>query len=355
MKFHLNPVAVAVSASFLITSPAWASCTNGESYLDGAVIALTGGTARGPSGAQSGSVANGDSAPRIDSKKVSVLGGDITGCAGAVSPDNNGGFGGGSAVGGMSIGGAGGSASLDTLDNNARVIANGGVGGDVSSNIVELQGVEITGAEGGQANKGNGGAAGGSVFGGVSSGGVGGGTNLTFDADQEVGSLYGGANGGVGGAVTDNKVTLDRVTILGVDAKGGDGLYGGYGGGSVFGGFSVGGVGGDVSVALNNASSALNPEILAEASGGESGVVSRNLVVLRNTNITGGSGGTGLGGGGGRWGNLNAGGVGGGIIAGGLSVGGGGTNAVINSSGSGSSTLKAGAIAKGGNGGGCNG
>ncbi|UXN03718.1 autotransporter outer membrane beta-barrel domain-containing protein [Bartonella sp. HY406] len=190
-----------------------------------------------------------------------------------------GGFGGGSVIGGVSIAGT------------------AGAGGTVHGNIITLTDVQLIGAKGGDGLRGSGGGGhggigGGSVFGGISYGGT------------AIGASFGA---GAGGEVRDNRLLITNATLTGADGGrgnnggGGGGGHGGAGGGLIVGGASFGGSG-----------------IGDNIGGGKGGAVTSNQVVLTNITLIGADGGTGSDatGGGGH------GGIGGGSVIGGLSVGG---------------------------------
>ena len=218
------------------------------------------------------------------------------------------GMGGASVFGGLSIGGAGGWSS-NTINNSG-----GGQAGDVTGNIVSLTNTSLHGGRGGKGGSQDGGSVGGmggaSVSGGISIGGAG-------------GTGYGGNNtngiGGSGGAIFDNHVTLTTVTLNGADggdggssvAETGGGGVAGMGGGSVYGGLSIGGAGGYAGDSGQK-----------NGDGGAGGDVHNNQLTLTHATIFGGSGGRG---GAGKTENGGgSAGMGGGLIAGGLSIGGAG-------------------------------
>lgn len=175
-----------------------------------------------------------------------------------------GGAGGGSVFGGISLGGAGGYGSQGGLKNGT-----GGNAGTVSGNIIILERVELHGGAGGAAgningenngNEGSGirGTDGGSIYGGASVGGAGG---IGYDATQTNG------NGGKGGNVTNNRISLTDVTLYGTQTSGnGDHKYG------VYGGVSIGGDGGfgDISNSINKNG----------GKGGDAGDVSGNTIEI---------------------------------------------------------------------------
>ncbi|UXM96562.1 autotransporter outer membrane beta-barrel domain-containing protein (plasmid) [Bartonella sp. HY329] len=203
-----------------------------------------------------------------------------------------GGMGGGSVYGGVSIGGSGGQ---DNYENG-----NGGSGGIVKGNNVILTNVVLNGAQGGSGGNGGlgtnviagngfgygyggggvGGIGGGSVFGGLSIGGSGGMGNA---------STYGiaGGDGGSGGDVTSNSLTLTDVVLNGAQGgSGGDAGSGnfdgagasgnsGMAGGSVYGGLSIGGAGGK--------------SYGVGGTGGDGGIVSNNNVGIAGISSIGAS------------------------------------------------------------------
>ncbi|MHC5308439.1 hypothetical protein ACYSNS_14385, partial [Bartonella sp. LJL80] len=183
----------------------------------------------------------------------------------------------------------------------------GATAASISNNKVAISDVQYDWSGQSAANGGlgtdvtNGGSAGGgSVFGGLSIGGAGG-----------QGAGGNGGNGGNGGALNDTTVILTNATLKGGDGGNGiagsvngglSGGFGGLGGGSIFGGVSIGGSAG------------------VELNGGFGGAISGSQVFLTDVILTGGSGGHGgegtnssVGGG--------VGGMGGGSVFGGLSIG----------------------------------
>ena len=160
------------------------------------------------------------------SNAVGGQGGSSDGTRGGAGAD---GYGGGSVFGGISTGGAGGFASSSQGNLPHQLSANGGDGGDISGNSIYINDSKLSGATGGQ----NGGVIdGGSVFGGISRGGAGG-------TLQENGS-YPDANGGDGGKVSDNQITLSGSTIISGDIYGGlsQGGAKGYAGNDGMGGYT---------------------------------------------------------------------------------------------------------------------
>lgn len=243
-----------------------------------------------------------------------------------------GGQGGGSVFGGLSIGGTAGT----SFNGLSLSYSNGGNGGAISGNTITLTDVTLMGATGGAGS--DGGQGGGSVFGGASLGGRGG----KSQAQSNTANTF--SNGGNGGAVYGNTITLTDVTLTGADGGVGGvqplpggasgGASGGHGGGSVFGGLSSGGAGG-TTVAFTNGFTN------GSSNGGDGGTVSSNTIILNNVTLIGGTGGTGgisrpLAGDGSD-------GLKGGSVFGGLSNGGAGGYSIVASSGSPS--------ANGGNGG----
>ena len=221
-----------------------------------------------------------------------------------------GGMGGGSIFGGLSAG-APGSTAYDGTN-----VALGGNGGYIKGVHVTLDNVAIHGADAGEGNsspdsnhRGStvGGMGGGSVFGAISVGGAGAwSTRSTAD----------GSNGGSGGDISGNYVTLKKTDLYG--GKGGNGgskaggSAAGFGGASVLGGVSIGGAGG---ISYNGTQH--------NSQGGSTGVISDNHVILTDVTLTGADGGNGgsalsVNGSGGTAG------FGGGIIGGGLAIAGGG-------------------------------
>lgn len=216
------------------------------------------------------------------------------GGAGDGPPDPGGsgaaGNGGASVFGGVSIGGAGGSSAADLNLHSSNTStafytssANGGNGGNVSGNTMQISNSMLTGAAGGSSSSsmlggsgaaGNGGA---SVFGGISIGGAGGASNTPYYSNHPSSSSS-SANGGHGGNVTGNSIALTTVQLDGssapkgsssaATAQGGTGAVG-YDGGSVFGGISTGGAGG-----YSNGSAS------SSANGGNGGDVVNNKITI---------------------------------------------------------------------------
>ncbi|MFK3644208.1 autotransporter [Pseudomonas protegens] len=252
------------------------------------------------SGGNGGSII-GNSITIIGVTQVGASGGD--GGTSAGGSGGAGGMGGGSVLGGLSSGGASGSSP-----NSVIASSFGGNGGDVKKNTITLFDVVLKGGNGGAGSRGSiGGMGGGSVLGGYSAGGVGG--------RPSAGSFV---DGGRGGDITENSITLTSVNLAGgsggnggpgdkTTLAGGGGGAGGMGGGSVFGGASYGGSGGALSVTA------------LSSNGGNGGNVSKNTISLTDVTLTGASGGSG---GSVRGGGPGAGGMAGGSIFGGLSYGG---------------------------------
>ncbi|WP_182418806.1 autotransporter outer membrane beta-barrel domain-containing protein [Bartonella sp. HY038] len=170
-------------------------------------------------GGNSGDQSNAGSGGQVNNNMVILTNTALKGGNGSTggfgSIYGTGGLGGGSVYGGLSIG------------NNAHDII-GGLGGDVNNNTVILTDVALQGGSGGIGSYAStGGIGGGGVYGGLSMGGIGG--------------AYMGT-GGSGGTVSDNKVSLTNVTIIGGDGGSSD-ISGSEGmeGGSIFGGLSIGG------------------------------------------------------------------------------------------------------------------
>ena len=214
--------------------------------------------------------------------------------------------------------------------------ASGADGSPITGNVVTLTGgvpgqaLLITGEAGspgksGSTNYGGSGAAGhggGSIFGGISTGGAGG--------DSRVSS----SNGGAGGRIMGNTISISGTTTL-TGAAGGEGgpMFGagggagagGHGGGSVMGGISTGGAGG------YNRTTTTTP-----SDGGAGGDIADNTInISGSTTLIGATGGEGgasspLGNGGN--GGSGAGGHGGGSIFGGISTGGAGGESNTSSS-----------------------
>lgn len=151
-----------------------------------------------------------------------------------------GGLGGGSVIGGLSIGGAGGYGDSFTLifnngvnpdKNTISSLSNGGDGGDIYKNSIELNNVSLKGGTAGI--NGNGvrnPLNGGSVFGGVSIGGSGGIANLSTNGIKLMSDIN--ANGGDGGNVDFNSIEISGKS----DFEG-----------SIYGGYSKGGAAGQIS------------------------------------------------------------------------------------------------------------
>lgn len=192
---------------------------------------IFGGLSIGGNGGTSTSSARGGDGGAVFDNTVYLSNSKITGGVGGDSfMHGDGGYGGGSIYGGLSIGGNAGNGQ----------IANGGDGGDggaVSGNKVYIVNSEVNGANGGEGGEysGYGGHGGGSVFGGFSSGGT--------------VSMYSEGTGGRGGNVHDNFVLVSDSIIKGATggAAGTDALRSGMPGGSIYGGYSVGGSGNQMS------------------------------------------------------------------------------------------------------------
>ncbi|WP_295968222.1 autotransporter outer membrane beta-barrel domain-containing protein [uncultured Bartonella sp.] len=221
-----------------------------------------------------------------------------------------GGMGGGSVFGGLSAGAPG------YISYSGSSSGLGGKGGDITGAQLSLDNVAIYGADAGDGNSSPvadyrvstiGGMGGGSVYGGLSVGGAG---------SWSTNSVIDNGNGGKGGDLSGNKVTLNKTDLYG--GKGGNGgeryggSVGGFGGASVLGGVSIGGAGGNGFTGSKN-----------NGQGGSSGVIFNNIVNLTDVNLTGADGGNG----GSTIGNNGSGGTagaGGGIVGGGLAIAGGG-------------------------------
>ncbi|MBI0002172.1 autotransporter outer membrane beta-barrel domain-containing protein [Bartonella sp. W8122] len=231
------------------------------------------------------------------------------------SPDNNhrgstvGGMGGGSVFGAISIGGAGAWSTRSTADGS-----NGGNGGDISGNYVTLKKTDLYGGKGGNGGSKSGGSAAGfggaSVLGGVSIGGAGG---TSYNGTQH------NSQGGSTGVISDNHVILTDVTLTGADggnggsalSVNGSGGTAGFGGGIIGGGLAIAGGGG-----FAGGSGASNSD------GGHSGAIHDNELILTHVTITGGN--AGKGGDGAPNSGGGVGGMGGGLIFGGMTIGGAG-------------------------------
>ncbi|WP_206611246.1 hypothetical protein [Bordetella avium] len=259
-----------------------------------------------------------------------------------------GGNGGGSVIGAISTGGAAGHSTL-----SSPAYANGGHGGAVSSNRIEITNSTLTGAVagaggGGSSFRGGGGAAGhggGSVFGGISTGGAAG---HSYSNSSSASS----ANSGHGGDVTGNQITLTDVEL---DSKGatagaggsvtsssfGGGGAAGHGGGAVFGGISTGG-------AAGYSQPSVSSSVSSSANSGNGGNVSANTMAITNSTLTGAA--AGAGGSVSPHGGGGAAGHGGGSVFGGISTGG-AAGYSKSSSSSPSSSSSSSSSANGGNGG----
>ncbi len=231
------------------------------------------------------------------------------------SPDDNhrgstvGGMGGGSVFGAISIGGAGAWSTRATADGS-----NGGNGGDISGNYVTLKKTDLYGGKGGNGGSKSGGSAAGfggaSVLGGVSIGGAGG---TSYNGTQH------NSQGGSTGVISDNHVILTDVTLTGADggnggsalSVNGSGGTAGFGGGIIGGGLAIAGGGG-----FAGGSGASNSD------GGHSGAIHDNELILTHVTIKGGN--AGKGGDGAPNSGGGVGGMGGGLIFGGMTIGGAG-------------------------------
>ncbi|MHC5307565.1 hypothetical protein [Bartonella sp. LJL80] len=222
----------------------------------------------------------------------------------AINRGRLGGVGGGTAIGGVSVGSEG-------PDDSSSGAGNGGNGGDVFNNKVSLSDTALVGANGGSGGTG-GELSAGHTIGGGGLGGLGGATilgGLSLGGANKTNS--GNGNGGDGGNVYDNVISLKNVSLRGGeggnggssgDSQSGGGV-GGMGGGSVFGGASIGGAGGIMD-------------------GGYGQAVYNNTITLTNSILQGGIGGKG--GTSSFDGGSGAGGMGGGSVVGGLSIAGAG-------------------------------
>ncbi|WP_279111520.1 autotransporter outer membrane beta-barrel domain-containing protein [Bartonella apis] len=231
------------------------------------------------------------------------------------SPDSNhrgstvGGMGGGSVFGAISIGGAGAWSTRSTADGS-----NGGSGGDISGNYVSLKKTDLYGGKGGNGGSKAGGSAAGfggaSVLGGVSIGGAGG---ISYNGTQH------NSQGGSTGVISDNHVILTDVTLTGADggnggstiSDNGSGGTAGFGGGIIGGGLAIAGGGG-----FAGGSGASNSD------GGHSGAIHDNELTLTHVTIKGGN--AGKGGDGAPNSGGGVGGMGGGLVFGGMTIGGAG-------------------------------
>ena len=231
------------------------------------------------------------------------------------SPDNNhrgstvGGMGGGSVFGAISVGGAGAWSTRSTADGS-----NGGNGGDISGNYVTLKKTDLYGGKGGNGGSKSGGSAAGfggaSVLGGVSIGGAGG---TSYNGTRH------NSQGGSTGVISDNHVILTDVTLTGADggnggsalSVNGSGGTAGFGGGIIGGGLAIAGGGG-----FAGGSGASNSD------GGHSGAIHDNELILTHVTIKGGN--AGKGGDGTPNSGGGVGGMGGGLIFGGMTIGGAG-------------------------------
>lgn len=291
--FQYQSIAYILLNSHIVHAGGGIDGANGTS--SGNVSPLIGelaGYSAGNNSADQGAAAN-----DISGKTININTSIISGSAGANAPDvqgaggsGAGGHGGGSAIGGISIGGTGGNAG-----GNVQVTsASGGQGGNISGNQITVNGTQFNGGNAGTGGNftnanaafyggaGAGGHGGGSVFGGISTGGA---------AGQANKNIYSLSNGGAGGDISANRITLKTVDLYGGNAGGGGGMNvtssnnpegaagaGGHGGGSVFGGVSTGGAAGYSGGTSN---------------GGAGGRIFNNIIDLENTKLYGGAAGSG--------------------------------------------------------------
>ncbi|MFU1904881.1 autotransporter domain-containing protein [Bordetella avium] len=194
-------------------------------------------------------------------------GGSVTSSAYAYGGGGAAGHGGGSVFGGISTGGAAGNSSSSSSSSLSSSSANGGNGGNVSANTIAITNSTLTGAAAGAGGSitsssssgyGGGGAAGhggGSVFGGISTGGAAG------YADSFGSATSSSANGGHGGDVTDNKITISGVSKIS---------------GDIYGGISQGGAKGKVRSSTT----------ITDGIDGQGGLVQNNTITLIGKDIT---------------------------------------------------------------------
>ena len=218
-----------------------------------------------------------------------------------------GGNGGGSVFGGFSMGAAAGHSSVRLLAQTASAAAissgNGGAGGDVTGHIIGISHSRLNGGAGGASGtthpgtQGAAGHGGGSVFGGFSQGGDGGYSRSDSKSPKPAESAAASSitfNGGNGGNVTGNTITLSHVVLEGA-AGGSSETQGepstGLAGGSVFGGVSRGGAGGYT--ILDYTSSTNAPVTITSfhsfADGGNGGNASQNSITIEGKSTLSGN------------------------------------------------------------------
>lgn len=318
------------------------------------------GAAAGSATDTAGAKANGGAAGAVTNSSITVEntaldGSNAAGGAGGkvgttvgYGATGQGGQGGGSVVGGISQGAAGGQTIYQS--SNATTVL-GGAAGDVTGSTIRLVGSNtLEGGQGGDGGTNHGfggtgtaGHGGGSVLGGLSQGGAGGSAGVRSNSDNL-------ASGGAAGNVTDNTIVVTGNNTL-KGAAGGSGggqqrntvnngtIYGGlgasgHGGGSVFGGISQGGAGG------SSIKSGGNFTLGPQAVGASGGAVSRNTITLSgSTTLEGAKGGSSalvsgaVAGGTTTAGGVGAAGHGGGSVFGGISQGGAGGGSDVNGRG----------------------
>ena len=245
----------------------------------------TGGAAGYSDSSSSSSSANGGKGGDVTGNNITLTavdlngstaaggaGGSLSSSSSSVGGGGAAGHGGGSVFGGISTGGAAGysysySSSSTSTSTSTSTSANGGDGGAVSSNTIEITNATLTGAAGGVGGSvtsssssysggggGAGGHGGGSVIGGISTGGAAGYASTTTTSSTS-------ANGGKGGAVTDNKITV----------SGGSKISG-----SIYGGISQGGAKGKINVL----------GVVTDGLDGQGGLVQNNTITLIGKDIT---------------------------------------------------------------------
>ena len=332
MDWRLTPLALAIYASFMFSTNAWAeggaAGANGDittipNELSSGAPGTTGTAANGGNGANFLSQNTLDLTQDLGSLSNGLGGQDATNAQGG---GGNGGAGGGSAFGAFSQGGAGGTSTTDS---------NGGNGGDIAGKTISQSNavnISLTGTDAGNGGSGGadnggglsggsggqGGAGGGSIFGGLSQGGAGGFSDSNANPNADSFSA-----GGSGGAISGITMTLSNITLNGsLGGNGGSGGNsdgasgsGGVGGGSIFAGLSQGGAGGLSFSTTTTAQSS--------SAGGLGGAISGITMTLSDITLNGARGGAG-GNADYNFGASGNGGAGGGSIFGGLSQGGAG-------------------------------
>ncbi|WP_147400747.1 autotransporter [Bordetella avium] len=277
----------AAGAGGSVTSSAYAYGGGGAAGHGGGSVfggISTGGAAghsRSNASSSAHSSANGGNGGAVSANTIKITNATLTGAAagagGSVSSTyvsasayvygggGAAGHGGGSVFGGISTGGAAGNSSSSSSLSSSS--ANGGNGGNVSANTIAITNSTLTGAAAGAGGSitsssssgyGGGGAAGhggGSVFGGISTGGAAG------YADSFGSATSSSANGGHGGDVTDNKITISGVSKIS---------------GDIYGGISQGGAKGKVRSSTT----------ITDGIDGQGGLVQNNTITLIGKDIT---------------------------------------------------------------------